>query len=198
MEFLSALANWRLTLNTQQTQLVMDTAILPSTLLLTLLLAVGLIFFIRASTKDRTEIAHLVSEQAEAALMPKIKEYFHSRSYRVAAVNREQNQVTFEGFVQPSWFLAVFLTLLAGAGLACLALVLSLLFPSLSTLFLGIVLLSPLSGIFYWKKAARLEKVSLKLESSPNQPTSLSKLTVIAHRDELIELQKTLQLKLGE
>ncbi|TVP59945.1 MAG: cofactor assembly of complex C subunit B, partial [Nodularia sp. (in: Bacteria)] len=31
----------------------MDTAIVPSTLLLTLLLSVGLFFFIRASTKDR-------------------------------------------------------------------------------------------------------------------------------------------------
>lgn len=179
-------------------RLVMDTAILPSTLLLTLLLAVGLIFFIRASTKDRTETAQLVSEQAEAILMPKIKEYFYSRSYQVAAVNKEQNQVTFEGFVQPSWFLAVFLTLLATAGLACLSLVLSLLFPSVSTLFLGIVLLSPLSGIFYWKKAGRLEKVSLQLETTPNQQTSSSKMTVIAHRDEIIELQRALQLKLGE
>ncbi|MEA5505818.1 cofactor assembly of complex C subunit B [Halotia wernerae UHCC 0503] len=176
----------------------MDTAILPSTLLLTLLLAVGLIFFIRASTKDRIEIAQLVSEQDEATLMPQLQEYFSSRSYRVAAVDREKNQVTFEGFVKPSWFLAVFLTLLASAGLACLALVLSMLIPSIGTLFLGMVLLSPLSGIFYWKKAGRLEKVSLKLEANPNQQHSSSKLTVIAHRDELSELQKTLQFKLGE
>jgi len=176
----------------------MDTAILPSTLLLTLLLAVGLIFFIRASTKDRTEIVQLVSEQDEATLMPQLQEYFRSRSYRVAAVDREKNQVAFEGFVKPSWFLAVFLTLLASAGLACLALVLSMVIPSVGTLFLGIVLLSPLSGIFYWKKAGRLEKVSLKLEANPSQQHFSSKLTVIAHRDELTELQRTLQLKLSE
>ncbi|MBH8555540.1 cofactor assembly of complex C subunit B [Nostocaceae cyanobacterium CENA357] len=176
----------------------MDTAILPSTLLLTLLLAVGLIFFIRASTKDRTEVVQLVSEQDEATLMPQLQEYFRSRSYRVAAVDREKNQVTFEGFVKPSWFLAVFLTLLASAGLACLALVLSMVIPSIGTLFLGIVLLSPLSGIFYWKKAGRLEKVSLKLETNPSQQHFSSKLTVIAHRDELSELQKTLQFKLSE
>lgn len=179
-------------------QLVMDTAILPSTLLLTLLLAVGLIFFIRASTKDRTETAQLVSEQDEAALMPQIKEYFRSRSYRVAALDKEQNQVIFEGFVKPSLFLAVFLTLLAAAGLACLSLVLSLLVPNLSAVFLGIVLLSPLSGIFYWKKAGRLEKVLLKLEATPNKQHSSSHVTVIAHRDELIELQKALQLKLAK
>ncbi len=57
----------------------MDTAILPSTLLLTVLLSVGLFFFIRASTKDRLEIAQLVSEQDEAALLPQLQEYFRLR-----------------------------------------------------------------------------------------------------------------------
>ena len=73
----------------------MDTAILPSTFLLTLLLSVGLFFFIRASTKDRIETAQLVSEQDEAAFMSQLKEYFRSRSYRVAEVDREQNKVIF-------------------------------------------------------------------------------------------------------
>jgi hypothetical protein len=173
----------------------MDTAILPSTLLLTLLLMVGLFFFIRAATKDRTEIVQLVSEQNETTLMPQLKDYFSQRSYRVAAVDRERNQVTLEGYVRPSWFLAAFLTLLALAGTLCLSLVLSLLFPSLSTMLLGIVLLSPLSGIFYWKKAGRIEKVSLKVEAAESEPHPSSIITVSAHRDELIELQRVLQLK---
>jgi len=173
----------------------MDTPILPSTLLLTLLLSVGLFFFIRASTKERTQRVQLISDQDEASLMPQLQEYFRSRSYRVAAIDREQNQVTFEGFVKQSWFLAVFLTLLAAIGLLCLSLVLTIIFPSFGTLFLGIILLSPLSGIFYWKKAGRLEKVSLKLEAIPNQLHSSSTITVIAHRDELWELQRVLQLK---
>ena len=173
----------------------MDTAILPSTVLLTFLLSVGLFFFIRASTKDRTQTAQLVSEENEVVLMPQLQEYFRSRSYRVAAVDREKNQVTFEGFVQPSWFLAVFLTLLASVGIVCLSLVLYFLVPSLSTLFLGMVLLSPLTGILYWKKAGRLEKVLLKLEATPNKQHSSSQITIIAHRDEVAELQKALQLK---
>lgn len=173
----------------------MDTPILPSTFLLTLLLSVGLFFFIRASTKDRIETAQLISEQDEAALMPRVREYFHLRSYRVAAIDREQNQVTFEGFVKPSWFLAVFLTLLAAIGIVCLLLVLSLIIPSFSTLFLWLVLLSPLSGLFYWKKSGRLEKVSLKLEATPNQQHFSSKIIVTAHRDELAQLQRALQLQ---
>jgi ABC-type transport system involved in cytochrome bd biosynthesis fused ATPase/permease subunit len=173
----------------------MDTAILPSTLLLTLLLSVGLFFFIRASTKDRTQVVQLVSEQDEATLMPQLREYFQMRSYRVAAVDPEKNQVIFEGTVRPSWFLTVFLTLLATAGILCLSLVLSLLFPSLGTTFVWLVLLSPLCGIFYWKKAEKLEKVLLKLDVNQSESRFSSKITVTAHRDELIELQRALKLK---
>ncbi|MEH1894102.1 MAG: cofactor assembly of complex C subunit B [Nostoc sp.] len=176
----------------------MDTAILPSTFLLTLLLSVGLFFFIRASTKDRIQTVQLVSEQDEAALMSQLKEYFRSRSYRVAALDREQNKVTFEGNVRPSWFLAIFLTMLAATGIVCLSLVVYLLFPNLSTFVLALVLLSPLSGLFYWKKSGRLEKVSLKVETTKSEQISSSKITVVAHRDELSELQRTLQLKAGE
>jgi hypothetical protein len=176
----------------------MDTATLPSTLLLTFLLSVGLFFFIRASTKDRTQTAQLVSKQDESTLMPQLREYFQTRSYRVAAVDQKQNQVTFEGFVKPSWFLAGFLTLLAAAGLLCLSLVLSIIFPSLNTVLLGIVLLSPLSGLFYWKKAGKLEKVLLKVEASQQEQHSGSKITVTAHRDELAELRRALELKIVE
>ncbi|MBD2293714.1 cofactor assembly of complex C subunit B [Anabaena sphaerica FACHB-251] len=174
----------------------MDTAIVPSTFLLTLLLSVGLFFFIRASTKDRTEKAQLVSEQDEASLMTQLKEYFRSRSYRVTSVDQEKNQVTFEGFVRPSWFLAIFLTVLAAVGFACLSLVLAQLSSSQSPFLLSLVLLSPLSGIFYWQKAGRIEKVSLTMDSIQNEQHSSSIITVIAHRDELAELQRVLQLKM--
>jgi len=171
----------------------MNTAILPSTLLLTLLMSVGLFFFIRASTKDRTETAQLVSPLNEASLMPQLKEYFRGRSYRVAAIDPQQNQVSMTGFVKPSWFLAIFLTFLALVGLMCLSLVLSLLFSSQNIPFYGIVLLSPLSGIFYWNKAGRVEDVLLKVESSDSE--KYTTITVTAHRDEIISLEEALQLK---
>jgi hypothetical protein len=176
----------------------MDTAVLPSTFVLTLLLTVGLFFFIRASTKDRTQTTQLISEQEEAVFMPQLQEYFRSRSYRVAEVDHEKNQVTFEGFVKPSIFLAVFLTLLASAGLFCLSLVFALLFPRFGNIFFVLVLFAPLSGLFYWRKAGRLEKVLLKLEPQANQQQTFSKITVVAHRDELIELQRVLPLKAAE
>lgn len=173
----------------------MDSAILPSTLMLTILLLVGQFFFIRASTKDRTETAQLISKQLEAILLPQLKEYFQARSYRVAAVDPGQNQVTFEGFVRPSLFLAVFLTLLSTVGTLCLALVLSQLFPNIGAFFVGLVLLAPLSGLFYWRKAGRLEKVLLRVEPTSSNETFPSRITVVAHRDELIQLREALQLE---
>ncbi|MBV6625182.1 MAG: cofactor assembly of complex C subunit B [Rivularia sp. (in: Bacteria)] len=171
----------------------MDTAILPSTLLLTLLMSVGLIFFIRASTKDRIETARLVSQLPEASLMPQLKEYFRARSYRVAAIDPQQNKVTMTGFVKPSWFLAIFLTILAAVGFMSLSLVLSLLFSSQSVLLYGIVLLSPISGVFYWNKAGRVENVSLTVEDNDSEQNT--EITVTAHRDEIISLEEALQLK---
>ncbi|MEC4813326.1 MAG: cofactor assembly of complex C subunit B [Scytonema sp. PMC 1069.18] len=176
----------------------MDTAVLPSTLLLTLLLSIGLFFFIRASTKDRTKTEQLVSEQDEETLMPRLREYFQSRSYRVVEVDPEQNRVFFEGYVRPSLFLAIFLTLLSVSGFLCLSLVLFFLFPNLNRAVLGIVLLSPLSGVVYWQKAGKLEKVSLKLEATRKDKRFPSKMSVTAHRDELIELRRALNLEINE
>ncbi len=174
----------------------MNAAILPSIFVMTLLMMVGLMFFIRASVKDRTQEVQLVAELAEESLLDRLQQYFDQRAYKVAAVDAAQNQVTFQGVVRPSWFLAVFLTLLAAAGILCLALVLSMVLPGLTQLLLGAVLLAPLAGCFYWQKAKRPEQVSLKIEpvhSDKSQSQSL--VTVKAHRDELSELQRALNLK---
>lgn len=172
--------------------------VLISTFLLTLLLLIGLFFFIRASTKDRTEKVLLVSDKDEASLMPQLQEYFKSRSYQVIALDKELNQVTFAGFVRPSMFLAIFLIMLAFTGFICLSLVLSILFPNLSQFFPVLILLSPLSGIFYWKKAGRVEQVLLKMDLDRDQQQNLNRITVTAHRDELMELRKTLGLEISQ
>ncbi|OCR01612.1 hypothetical protein BCD67_19185 [Oscillatoriales cyanobacterium USR001] len=177
----------------------MDTTVLSSTFLLTLLLAVGLFFFIKASVKDRTEQVKLVSEQTPDALSTKLQEYFSRRAYHIAAVDGDRDRVTFEGFVRPSWFLAIFLTLLSAVGLLCMSLVLSMLVPASSGIFLALVLLSPLTGLFYWKKAGRSEQVALKLEGVTWEGSSnLSLITVRAHRDELAAMQKALNLKTAD
>jgi len=176
-----------------------NTPILSSTFFLTLLLAIGLFFFIRASVKDRTEQVKLITEEPEESLLTQLQQYFDQRAYQVTSVDADRNQVTFQGIVRPSWFLAIFLTLLAGCGFLCLALVLSLLFPGIGSIFLGLILLAPAAGLFYWQRAGRPERVSLKLETLPHEKKGTrSLITVTAHRDELAALQEALQLKACE
>ncbi|MDJ0658613.1 MAG: cofactor assembly of complex C subunit B [Crocosphaera sp.] len=174
----------------------MNTPILISTFFLTLLLMVGLFFFIRASVKDRTEQVKLISEVPKTSLLEQLKTYFTQRSYEVTESNREQDSVTFEGLVRPSWFLAIFLTILAASGMLCLVLVLSFVYPPLTPLFFSLELLSPLAGLFYWQKAGRMETVSLSLESLTTESSQEgSLLTLTAHRDEVIQLRQKFALK---
>ncbi|HBW56485.1 MAG TPA: cofactor assembly of complex C subunit B [Oscillatoriales bacterium UBA8482] len=177
----------------------MMTPVIPSTFVLTLLMVIGLFFFVRASTKDRIEQEKLISEQGAESLLTQIQQYFASRAYRITELNRENNQITFEGLVRPSWFLAIFLTLLTAVGLLCLGLVLSMVVPSAGQLFWGLVLLSPLAGWFYWKGSARPEQVCLKLDAVTDQDNQTQSLiTVTAHRDELATLKQALNLKAWE
>lgn len=178
----------------------MQNPILISTALLTVLLSVGLVFFIRASAKDRTEVAQFVAEQQGEPLFEQLQQYFTQRSYRISAVDAAQNQVKYTGFVRPSAFLAVFLSGLAAIGIFCLSLVLGFLFPGAAQVFPGLVLLAPIAGVFYWRKAGRQEEVLLQVsELAATAPgttqTPQSLLTVTAHRDEVAEMQRLLGLK---
>lgn len=168
---------------------------LASTLFLTLLMAIGLFFFIRASVKDRTEAETLLSAQPEDALLTQLEQYFTARAYRIVQLDPEQKQVTFRGVVAPSLGLAIFLSLLAAIGLLCLALVLSMVLPQVSPLWWGLVLLAPIAGGFYWQNAGRPEQVQVRVESLASSTGQQSAVTIVAHRDELITLRNTLPLQ---
>ncbi|MDJ0531630.1 MAG: cofactor assembly of complex C subunit B [Xenococcaceae cyanobacterium MO_207.B15] len=173
----------------------MDSTILTSTFLLTLLMMVGLVFFIRASVKDRTEQIELSTSESEDAILPKLQNYFDERAYRVIEVDALTNEVTFQGFVQPSLFMAIFLTSLSGLGFFCLVLVLFMLFPGVSNWLWLMLLLAPVAGIFYWQKAGRLEKVLLSVKSSTTGNQTRNIITVTGHRDELIQFQQNLSFQ---
>ncbi len=169
---------------------------LASTLFLTLLMAIGLLFFIRASVKDRTESETLLSAQPEDALLTQLEQYFTTRAYRIVQLDPDKKQVTFSGVVAPSLGLAIFLSLLAAIGILCLALVLSMVLPQVGPLWWGLVLLAPIAGWFYWQKAGRLEQVQVRVESlAASSPGQQSAVTIVAHRDELITLRNTLPLQ---
>lgn len=183
----------------------MDTPVLTSTLLLTLLLLVGLFFFVKASVKERLQQAQFVADQPQDTLNRQLQDYFTGRAYRVSTPVPDPKQITFEGLVRPSVFLAGFLTFLAAVGLLCLGLVLAILLPQIGKGFLSLTLLAPAAGLFYWRGAERVEQVKLQVEpwpAAPNQASvqgavqgERSRLTVTAHRDEIIELQRSLKLR---
>jgi len=153
---------------------------------------IGLPFFIRASIKDRTEQIQLPTSESEEVFLPKLQSYFLDRAYRVAALDKEKNQVTFEGFVQPSVFLAIFLSLIAALGLFCLILILCFFYPALSKFFWILLSLAPLAGVFYWRKAGRLEKVLLSVEPNMGLSDHKSIIKLTGHRDELRIIQQTI------
>jgi hypothetical protein len=166
--------------------------VLSSTVLLTVLMVIGLFFFIRASTKDRIEVVQLVTPLPEESLREKIQAYFSGRSYRIASVDAAQSLVTFEGFVRPSVFLAGFLTAIAASGCFCAALMLGYLFPGGARFFPGLVVLAPVAGVFYWRKSGWVEQVVLKVEDVVRSEGAERLLTVTAHRDELAELKQAM------
>ena len=169
---------------------------LISLLVLTLLLSIGLFFFIKASVKDRTEELTLMTNATEDELLPSIRDYFDERAYRLAGLDRATQLITFEGVVRPSWFLTIFLSSLAALGLLCTEFVVFTLWPGFPPLLWMGVLLAPTAGWFYWKGAGRTEQVQLQvqsLECSDNSNTTMQSIIAVrAHRDELAELQKTL------
>jgi hypothetical protein len=158
---------------------------------------VGLFFFIRASTKDRIEQMILETNDSEAALLPRLEEYFKERAYRIAAVDRETDIITFEGLVRPSVFLAVLLTGLAAIGSMCLALVLAMVLPDIGNLFWGLLLVAPLAGWFYWAGSTRTEQVRLRVKAAI-EPTATTQIEISGHRDELAVFQSALQLSAHE
>lgn len=172
----------------------MDSSAIISAFILTFLSIIGLGFFIRASVKDRTQQIQLIATESATDLLNKLQTYFESRAYQIVAVDPIEQQLAFKGFVQPSWFLAIFLSCLAGLGLFCIVLVLFLFYPAASNLWWLLILLAPLAGLFYWRKARRWEQVLLAIKSTPDN-TNL--VTVTAHRDELNQLQQNLSLQIA-
>ncbi|MDS3861074.1 cofactor assembly of complex C subunit B [Thermosynechococcaceae cyanobacterium BACA0444] len=165
--------------------------VLPSTLFLTFLLLIGLVFFLRASTKNRTEVKRLPAPGEPTPLLTQIQNHLTGRAYRIIAVSPEQEQITFEGLVSASLGLAIFLTILAVLGLGSLGLVLGMIWPPLEGWGLGLVILAPLATIFYWQGAQRHETVTVQVERDQTQP-GLATITITAHRDELIALNAAL------
>ncbi len=168
-----------------------------STLFLTILLAIGLGFFLRAASKDRTTVVDVQSPLPPIEVLNGFTIWLEERGWKKNGGNAEEKLLIFHGNVAASTFLTIFLSCLGGLGSACLGLVLIQLYPVLSwwPLLLSAVG-APLAGFIYRIKSNREESLEVKLLSSDGSGTS--NLRIKAHRDELIaiqfELSETLEL----
>lgn len=181
------------------TETVVLSPVAISTLLMTALLGIGLFFFIRSSGKDRVEHRRYKTTQPLETLGSGLKNYLLRRGYQLAAAD-PSGIATFEGQAQPSGFLAVLLTVLAGVGLGCLAMVLQTLFTQWGRLAWLLLTAAPLAGDYYRFRNQRLETIRLKIEQlkiEPPDPTDgLQSLVLISgHRDELDELEQQFGLE---
>ena len=169
---------------------------LNSTLLLTILLAIGLFFFLRASSKDRTTTVEITSSQKPVEVLKVMYEWLDLRGWNQTGGDFDQRILIFKGQVVSSKFLAIFLGLLGGFGSCALGLVIIQIYPTLGwwPILLGLIG-GPLSGMIYFNKSAREEKFELRLISNEdNEEMTLIRLR--AHRDELISLENELRDRL--
>ena len=168
---------------------------LKSTLLLTILLAIGLFFFLRASSKDRTTIIEISSSQEPIRVLDILYEWLTLRGWIQIGGDFDQRILIFKGQVISSKLLAIFLGLLGCFGSCALGLVIIQIFPQLSwwPILLGLIG-GPISALVYFKKSAREEKFELKLMTKDDSEMTFMRLR--AHRDELISLENELSEKL--
>ncbi|MFO7629401.1 MAG: cofactor assembly of complex C subunit B [Prochlorococcaceae cyanobacterium] len=161
-----------------------------STLLLTLLLAIGLVFFLRAASKDRTTVVDVHSPRPPVEVLQGLVDWLGARGWAEAVGEPERQLLRFRGQVRSSAALAVLLSLLGAVGAACLGLVLRQLLPSLGWWPLLLAGLGPLAGLIYRRRAERAETLELLLLSAADAADSSLRLR--AHRDELIAMEQEL------
>ena len=167
-----------------------------STLLLTVLLAIGLVFFLRAASKDRTTVVDVHSPRPALEVLSGLSDWLEQRGWSRDGGDAERQVLRFRGAVAASQPLAVLLSVLAAIGGTCFGLVLRQLAPQLSWWPLLLILLGPVAGSVYSRRAARTEALELQLLQEHNEAGITVRLR--AHRDELIaielELADSLQL----
>ncbi len=167
-----------------------------SVLLLTILLAIGLFFFLRAASKDRTTVVDVHSSLPPLEVLNGITTWLQERGWKTDGGDADRKVLRFQGSVASSKALAVLLTIYGGVGSACLGLVVRQLIPSLEWWPLLLAFVGgPAAGFIYRQRAARIESLELRLLTSVGNEGST--LRIRAHRDELIAMEIELAQRLN-
>jgi len=100
--------------------------------------------------------------------------------------------ITFEGVMVPSRGQAAFLTFCTCISLASVALVLTITFPDVGDKWYWITALSPLAGVYYWRRASRKEQIKVKMVVAEDE--SSTDVVVQGDDGQIDELRKELKL----
>nr|AUG32595.1 hypothetical protein PLO_609 [Paulinella longichromatophora] len=160
---------------------------ISSTFLLTFLLAIGLVFFLRAASKDRTTIVNIRSPRPAIEVLDSLVSWLNQRGWEQEDADLEKRILRFRGSVSASTGLSILLSVLGAIGAGCLGLIILQLFPFMGFWPLLLTLVGPIAGKFYQIRAARPERVEFQLLNEELNKGVLLKLR--AHRDELIALE---------
>ena len=167
-----------------------------SVLLLTVVLAIGLVFFLRAASKDRTTVVDVYSPLPPIEVLNGLSQWLKERGWQSDGGDADRQVLRFQGSVASSVTLAILLTIFGGLGSACLGLVIGEIFPVVGWWPLLLALFGgPATGLIYSNRAARMESLELRLISSAEEKGSV--LRIRAHRDELIAMELELAKRLN-
>ena len=165
-----------------------------STFLLTILLAIGLGFFLRAASKDRTTIVNIESPLPTIDVLNGISNWLEERGWQRQGGDADRQVLRFIGSVSYSPLLAIFLSILCSLGGGSLGLGICQIYDDTRWWPLLLILIGPLAGLFYSSRASRLESLEMRLLSKENE--NKCQLRIKAHRDELISLDRDLSKEL--
>ena len=161
-----------------------------STLLLTGLLGVGLFFFLRAASKDRTTVVEVRSPRPPVEVLDGLDTWLKQRGWSQQGGDAERCLLEYRGQVDSSVPLALLLSVLGTIGAGSLGLVVRQINPSLNWWPLLLAVFGPVAGWIYTRRARRVEEIQIQLlEDDAGEGSTLR---LRAHRDELIALELAL------
>ena len=120
-----------------------------STLLLTALLGIGLVFFLRAASKDRTTVVEVRSPRPPVEVLNGLDAWLKQRGWSQQGGDAERCLLEYRGRVDSSLPLAILLSVLGTIGAGSLGLVVRQMNPSLGWWPLLLSALGPLAGWIY-------------------------------------------------
>ncbi len=158
-------------------------------------MTIGLFFFLRAASKDRTTVLEFCSPRPPLEVLEGLSIWLGDRGWNRVGGDADNQTLAFRGQVSSSKFLIVLLSVFGCLGASCVALVVRQLYPILDWWPLCLIAFGPIAGLIYHRRSTRFESLELRFIGS-DEIDNGSKLRVKAHRDELIALENELSSSL--